>query len=87
MKKLIAIFTVLILISCKKEIVNTEPKKYIVEKIEYIRFDIRGEVKINIDSKDYFFDSHLCFVILYSSEKKINFLFEELIDKIIKGEG
>ena len=40
--------------------------------------------KINIDSKDYFFDSHLCFVILYSSEKKINFLFEELIDKIIE---
>jgi len=47
LKYLILLF---VLISCKKEIVNTEPKKYIVEKIEYIRFDIRGEVKINIDS-------------------------------------
>lgn len=40
--------------------------------------------KINVNSKEYSFNSHLCFVILYSSEIKINFLFEELIDKIIE---
>ena len=40
--------------------------------------------KIKVDNKEYPFNSHLCFVILYSCEKKVHFLFEELIEDIIK---
>ena len=40
--------------------------------------------KIKVDNKEYPFNWHLCFVILYSCEKKVHFLFEELIEDIIK---
>ena len=40
--------------------------------------------KIKVDNKEYPFNSHLCFVIFYSSEKKVSFLFEELIENIIE---
>lgn len=40
--------------------------------------------KIRVQDKEYNFDTSLCFVIFYSSENKISFLFEELIENILK---
>ena len=42
--------------------------------------DIR---KIKIDKKMEQFKTDLCFIICYSSNKRFNFIFEELIDHVV----
>lgn len=64
---------------CPVKIKNNDIKAKVIKsdkKVEY------GEIKINDKAKK--FKSDLFFAIYYSSEKKFNFIFEELMEHIIE---
>ena len=64
---------------CTVKIKNSDIKAKVIKsdkKVEY------GEIKINDKAKK--FKSDLFFAIYYSSEKKFNFIFEELMEHIIE---